>query len=133
MATETRTITATIARVNGSGFQTQEHPGKWLNLSRYATPPPTIPAVGEEVLIALDGAGYLRAIEPVARAEPPTSVVEPPSTAFLKPRDTAIVRSNALMCAVKLLGSPADIGETLKLAARLEAWCLGSRGRGERP
>ena len=118
MAAENRTIPATIARVNGHGFQTREDPGKWFNLSKYATPAPAIPPAGTEVRITLDGSGYVRAIEPVGT--PPAT---PPAERHGVPtKDAAIIRMNALKCAARLLGPEAETDRVLALAARLEAW-----------
>ena len=65
MAAITRTVPATIARVNDHGFQTIEDPGKWWNVSKFVNPAPIIPPKGTEVTLTLDGAGYVRSIEPV--------------------------------------------------------------------
>ena len=118
MAAEPRTIPATIARVNGQGFQTREDPGKWFNLSKYATPPPTIPPAGTEVRIALDGSGYVRAIETVGT--PPATA--PADRHGAPTKDAAIIRMNALKCAAQLLGPEAETDRVLALAAKLEAW-----------
>jgi len=121
VAAETRIIPATIARVNGQGFQTREDPGKWFNLSKYATPPPAIPPAGTEVRITLDGSGYVRAIEPVDTAE---AVTRAPGrhTGAPPTKDVAIIRMNALKCAARLLGQGAETDSLLALAGKLEAW-----------
>src|SRR5438105_3196685 len=98
-ATDTRTITATIARVNGSGFTTQEQPQTWLNLSKYATPAPTIPPAGAQVRLVLDGSGFVRAIKPVATAPSPTASSDGLAAAMPPSKDTAIVRMAAVKAA----------------------------------
>ncbi len=65
MAATLRTIRATIAKVNDTGFQTAEQPGVWLNLSKYKTPSPVIPPVGTRIEAAVDPRGFVMAIEPV--------------------------------------------------------------------
>lgn len=63
----TSTIERTIAQVNGAGtgFLTVQEPGKWFNLSRFASPAPTIPPSGTTARVTIDGKGYVRAIEPM--------------------------------------------------------------------
>lgn len=121
MAAETKTFPATIARVNGHGFQTREDPGRWFNLSKYASPPPTIPPIGTECQITVDGAGFVRAIAPVDASAHNT---EPPQANRAGPpsKDVSIIRMNALKCASRLLGPDADTEAALALAERLEAW-----------
>jgi len=119
MAAETRTFTATISRVNTTGFQTQEQPNVWLNLSKYADPRPAIPPVGSEVRITVDASGFVRAIETTREAPAPatsTNHHEAPT------KDTTIVRMAALKCAVRLTPPGSDLAAVLQLAGRFEAW-----------
>lgn len=121
MAAETKTFPATIARVNGSGFTTREQPGKWWNLSKYASPAPAIPPIGTECQITVDGAGFVRAITPVDTSAHSTA---PPqaSRAGAPSKDVSIIRMNALKTAARLVGPDADTEAVLALAGRLEAW-----------
>jgi hypothetical protein len=48
-----------------------EQPGQWLNLSEFVSPLPLIPPAGTVVTVAVDGSGYVRAIEPLAEGEAP--------------------------------------------------------------
>jgi hypothetical protein len=119
MAVETRTFTATISRVNTTGFQIQERPGVWLNLSKYTDPRPTIPPVGTEVRITVDSSGFVRAIQTTREAPappPPTDHHEPPT------KDTAIVRMASLKAAVRLTPPGADPTAVTQLAGVFEAW-----------
>ncbi len=62
MAAVLKTINGTISRTNDRGLQIQEQPGLWLNLSKFASPPPTIPPTGSEVELSIDAAGFVREI-----------------------------------------------------------------------
>ena len=82
------TITGTVSRVNGKGFQIAELDG-WLNISKYASPAPTMPTVGERVNITIDKSGFVRKIEPIAKpATPPESGPAPAPTSSVD-RETA--------------------------------------------
>lgn len=72
--TTTATVERTIAKGNsaGTGFLTIEEPNKWFNLSRFASPAPTIPPTGTTARLTLDGKGYVRSIEPVSSQIPAT-------------------------------------------------------------
>jgi len=121
-ATDTRTVTATIARVNGRGFTTQEQPNSWLNLSRYAKPAPTIPPSGTEVRLTIDGDGYVRAIELVP-APPASSQPQAPRPTTAAPtKDQSIVRMAAVKAAAHIGGQGSTAENVLELAAKLEAW-----------
>jgi hypothetical protein len=147
-ATEIRSRTATIARVHGRGFTTREQPNTWLNPSKLASPNLVIPPVGTEVRFKLDGGGYVRDLEPLSapsrRPDEPAPVqggtdVAPDANRAPLPHDAndaephreaptagepATIRSNLLLCAARLLGPEVSTEDALKLAARLEAWCL---------
>jgi hypothetical protein len=115
------TMIATIARVNGRGFQTREDPGKWFNLSRYQAPAPAIPPVGTEVRITLDGAGYVRAIETADDGEENNGSVGNGSVPPSSEKVTSI-RIEALKCACRLLGPETETARIVAFAAKLEDW-----------
>src|SRR5437764_15441754 len=101
-ATESRTITATIARIHGRGFLTREQPDRWLNLSKLAGPGLAIPPVGTQVSVQLDSAGYVRGLTALAGRDRPDLVTQEPLSLddlghrALAPAEAAIVRSNLL-------------------------------------
>jgi hypothetical protein len=123
MARTLTTITATVARVNGQGFQIQEQPGKWLNVSRYADPVPRIPPAGSEVELALDGSGFVREIRLAAQpADTPH-----PSQRDAKancPPDNITTRLAALKAAAIFLATRPDAKavDVLKVAEAFESW-----------
>jgi hypothetical protein len=127
-ATDTRTITAAIARVNGRGFTTVEQPQTWLNLSKYAVPTPVIPPAGSQVQLTLDGSGYVRAIEVLGHPstngvlKAPAAAPAAPEAPALRTRDGSIVRMAALKCAVRLTEPGAGVEAVLATARQLEAW-----------
>jgi hypothetical protein len=125
-ATETRTITATIARIHGRGFLTREQPGTWLNVSKLADAGVTIPPPGTPVRVTLDAAGFVRAIaaDLDSDLQPPLladagSGGGPPAAAS----ETALVRAHLLCCAAGLLGPDATVAGVIEVAAQLEGWC----------
>jgi hypothetical protein len=123
MAAPTTQITATIGRVNDNGLQTEEQPGVWLNISKYANPQPVIPPRGTPVRITLDGAGFVRAIEPLdASTNGHQSAQEGPSAP--PDRETVITRLACLKAASAFLSTRPDAksGDVLAVAASWEAW-----------
>jgi hypothetical protein len=119
----TRTVTATIARVNGTGFQTQEQPGVWLNLSKYANPEPTIPPKGTTVQLGIDGSGFVRSIEPLGNGLNGHETRHEAPGAALVPSGTA-ARIAALTAAATFLAPRPDAKSTdvLTIAATFESW-----------
>lgn len=134
MAAPTTTIRATIARVNGHGFQTREDPGKWWNVSKYASPAPAIPPTGADVLLTIDASGFVRAIElagsPAPTPAPLPQPAAPPALAERHgsppDRETVIVRLACLKAAARYLNrdGDADSDAVTSLAGRWEAWTL---------
>src|SRR4030095_17252535 len=78
MPSAKRTFTATIGRTNDHGFQISERPGVWLNLSKFDDPQPIIPPAGTIAKLTLDGAGFVRAIEPVGSGDELAQPALPP-------------------------------------------------------
>jgi hypothetical protein len=131
MAAPTTTLTATIARSNGKGFQTQEQPGVWLNLSKFAEPAPVVPPVGTACRLTLDAAGFVRAIEPLDQSGPalPPLELEPRDqlpTGAPPSRETTITRLACLKAAAEFLAprEGAKHADVLEVAARFEAWTM---------
>jgi hypothetical protein len=119
------TLTATIARVNDHGFQTQEEPGRWFNVSKYASPAPVIPPKGTPVTLTLDGSGFIRAIEPVSSATA-SNGHEPHQDArpAAPGRETVITRLACLKAAAAFLATRPDAKSTdvLRVAESWEEW-----------
>ena len=116
----TETITGTLSRVNTNGFQIQERPGVWWNLSKFNSPQLEIPTVlGTEVRFMLDDKNFVRAIEP----QEPTSA---PSAASAGPpdRDRTITRLALIKAAARFLADKPDATSTdvELVAAKWERW-----------
>ncbi len=112
------TFTATIGRVNGSGFQIQERPGTWLNCSKYATPPPAIPEPGTVVRITLDGSGFVRGVEPLEDQQPALPL---PDRGQAMSR--SIIRQVAIKAAARLYaGQGTPVSQVLEAAAAFATW-----------
>jgi len=118
-ATESHTITATIARVTGRGFTTRERPNTWLNLSRYAKP--TIPPADTEVRVTLDADGYVRAIEAIL-SPPELTPADTEQHPTPPTKDATIVRMAAIKAAARLMGADSGTDSVLALAAKLGDW-----------
>ena len=112
--------------MNGRGFTTREQPTTLFNLSKYATPPPTIPPVGTDVRLTLDGDGFVRSIEPLGAPALNGSSEHPPAPTMPPGKDGSIVRMAALKVAARVCPPGAQPEAVLALAARFEAWI--SRG-----
>jgi hypothetical protein len=88
-------ITVTVAKVNGTGFTSEEEPRRLFNLSKFQDPAPVIPPAGTVCRVTVNGAGFVRAIEPVT-FEPSASGVTPcehtPGEHTPATRDTVITR-----------------------------------------
>jgi len=116
-------VAGVVEAANPRGFLLAGREG-WLNISRYAEPPPPIPAEGARVRVGLDKAGFVRAIEVEAEPEPSLAAVHE-SPAHYGLRDTRIMRQAVLNTATAILssgGRAADPEDVLELASQLEAW-----------
>jgi hypothetical protein len=125
MAQQLTMIPATIARTNGTGFTTQEEPGRWFNVSKWADPRPDIPPKGTPVRLQLDAGGFVRSIEPLELAPHPNGS-QPRQEAPTAPpaRERVITRLACLKAAVTFCASrpEAKCGDVLTVAAGWEAW-----------
>lgn len=135
---ELQAVIGTVAQVNKTGLKLEEagENGSWLNVSRYASPAPTMPERGAKVSLGLDGKGFIRTIEVLpskangnGHKVEPTPTVEPfpsPADASLPCTDRRISRLACLNTAVNILASGGraieDPSEVAHLAARLEKW-----------
>ncbi|MHB8577847.1 MAG: hypothetical protein ACYDCQ_21250, partial [Dehalococcoidia bacterium] len=81
-------VEGTVGRCNDKGFTLNGREG-WLNVSRYADPPPLLPAEGAQVRVGLDKSGFVRSVEVLA--EPPP-VLREAASAYGIDRDTRIMR-----------------------------------------
>lgn len=85
MARVLKSVNGTVARVNDNGLQVREQPGVWLNVSKYATPRPTIPPLGSEVELGVDTAGFvheIRLVEAPAATSEHSGTSEAPCATF---------------------------------------------------
>jgi hypothetical protein len=123
-ASPTTIIEGTIERTNERGFRLAGREG-WLNLSRYATPAPEVPAVGTQVKVGLDKSGYVRSVEPVTAGAPatnPTSV-NAEIAAAAPDRQRLIIRQNVLGHATRfVVAAGGTVDDLLAVAERLEVW-----------
>ncbi|HLZ70454.1 MAG TPA: hypothetical protein VKV26_11190 [Dehalococcoidia bacterium] len=120
-------ISGVIEAANPRGFLLAGRES-WLNLSRYADPPPQVPGEGTLVRVGLDKAGFVRTIEVEAEADRSFSSFSEagaPYAASSGVRDTRIMRQAVLNTATAILssgGREADAEAVLALAERLESW-----------
>ena len=121
-------ISGVVEAANPRGVLLSGRDG-WLNISRYAEPPPEIPAEGSLVRVGLDKAGFIRTIEVEAEGDRSAfSAVSEPAAAYNPPfslRDQRIMRLAVLNTATAILssgGREADPDEVVALAERLESW-----------
>lgn len=117
-------VTGIVEAANPRGFLLAGRDG-WLNISRYAEPPPPIPAEGARVRVGLDKAGFVRTIEVEAEPEPSFAAAVRESPPPYGLRDTRIMRQAVLNTATAILssgGHTADPGDVIALAEQLEAW-----------
>jgi len=124
MAQPLTTIAATIDRVNGQGFQIREEPGKWLNVSKFTSPIPTIPPAGTPVAITLDGKGFVRTIEPAERQNETQHMKGSGTPAKRSDRDTTITRLAVLKAAAEFLAARSEAKSTdvVRVAEMWEGW-----------
>jgi hypothetical protein len=115
------TVSGTVGRVNQSGFTLAGREG-WLNVSKYASPAPSVPREGTQVRVGLDKSGFVRTVEIVpssdgAESAAPTSVID---------RDIRIMRQAVINSAIAILSSGGraveDPNAVLEVAEQLEAW-----------
>jgi hypothetical protein len=116
--TATTRLEGIVASVNEKGLRLEGRDG-WLNYSKWAgeiSPP----AHGQAVMVALDGAGFVRAVEPAA-GTPPDAPESPVAS-----RETASTRLAVLKAAAQFAASRPDLksGDVLKIAASWERWIL---------
>jgi hypothetical protein len=114
------TISGTVTRVQNQGFLLADYPEQWLNLSRFAHPTPSLPAVGQRVTASLDAQGFVRKVDVDAiqvAAAPPGG---PASTT----RETTITRLAVLKAAAEFLAARPDAKskDVVKVAEAWEAW-----------
>lgn len=125
-------IEGRVEQVGSYGFVLAGREG-WVSLSKFATPRPTLPQVGQSVRVGLDKSGYARTITPVgASAMQPTGQPgEPlPFAAPAQPqsgfdRDTRIMRQAVLNTATAILasgGQVVELGAVIEFAEALEQW-----------
>jgi hypothetical protein len=111
-----------VTKVNATGFQLQERPGAWQNISKFADPAPALPEVGQRVRVGVDPKGFARTIEPM---DAPAAALEvAASTPAATPRDVAITRLAVLKAAARFLADTpeAKSSNVLEVAERWEAW-----------
>jgi len=116
----TEEIGGIVVRVSQNGFTLAGRDG-WLNVSKYAEPPPPMPPEGARVRVGLDRAGFVRTVDV---EELPAESTPVPAT---RDRDTRIMRQAVLNTATAILasgGKPVSVDEVLDLAERLEAWVM---------
>jgi hypothetical protein len=115
MAVQLSTLTVTIAKTNGTGFQTREEGDKWFTISRYVTPAPAIPATGTRAVVSIDPRGFVHGIEPADRSPAPAAPTS---------RETTIIRLACLKAASTFLATRPDAKspDILKVAESLEGW-----------
>lgn len=115
-------VEGAVSRVNGHGFQLQGR-SAWLNLSRYADPPPPLPMVGAWVKVGLDSRGFVHSVDVVERE--PVGTVGPIGPTPETDTEARITRLAVLNTASRILASgnrAAAADEVVKLAGRLEQW-----------
>jgi len=116
-----------VTQVNGNGFKVEGR-ADWLNLSRFADPPPTLPDKADRVRVGLDKAGFVRVIAVLNATETRQNAnlgARAPESIETPDKDTQIRRMACLNTAVALLssgGQAVDAGELLDVAGLLEAW-----------
>src|SRR5579862_248764 len=116
------TVERTILKANaqGTGFLTTEEPGKWFNLSRFASPAPAIPLAGTTARITVDGKGFVRKVEPIASATTAQNAPEAPRTPV--PPTTAIEVRLALLQAAAAFLAPRSEAKTTDVVTVAEVW-----------
>jgi len=115
-------VSGAVIRVNDHGFLIAGREG-WLNLSRFATPTPALPAVGQLVSAALDKSGFVRNLAVLDAATPQPASAPAPGAPPSK--DVQIARMNALAHAVAILTTHGDAvryDDVIVVAEALEAW-----------
>jgi hypothetical protein len=114
-------VEGSVGRSHDRGFTLSGRDG-WLNISRYAEPPPPVPAEGSRVRVGLDKGGFVRSVEVL---EAPAPLVREPGVAYGLDRDTRIMRQAVLNTATAILSSGGQVtnaADVVALAEELEAW-----------
>lgn len=88
-------ITGQVTQVNGSGLQIHGRDG-WLNVSRYASPQPLLPRVGEFAQLILDPQGYIRRCRVLGPADRPNPSL--PAAVQAPPQGSTNTRDFRLQC-----------------------------------
>lgn len=129
MASGNKVFTATIGRRNDSGFQIDERPGIWLNLSKFVDPQPTIPPLGTICTITVDSQNFVRAIEPVDEPQLPLSGATKPA-APVTDRERTITRLALVKAAARFLADKPDATSTdvELVATKWERWVTRADG-----
>lgn len=103
----------------------------WLNISKYANAADApMPAMGEQVKVTLDKAGFVRKVEqiaPAAQVEALQPEQQPAMVPTIDGRDIRITRLAVLNTATAILSSgsrAAEPQEVMSLAEWLENWVL---------
>jgi len=123
------TVTGTVRAVNDRGVKLDPY-GEWFNLSKWAEGV-VLPERGEHVTLALDKAGFVRAVER-ADGQRATNGVTAPSGAAQKlsapsgsaDRERTIARLAILKAAAEFGAARPDLksGDVLKIAELWERW-----------
>jgi hypothetical protein len=116
-------VTGIVTANNGKALQL-EGSNCWLLVSTLVREQGlALPALGERVTVALDGAGFVTGITPAPAAPGgPVSTPRPDST------DRAVLRLAALAAAAALLGGGVNQERAQRLALDLERWALDRKG-----
>jgi len=114
---EPTTVTGAVGSVNDKGIKLEPH-GEWFNWSKWATAPVT-PERGQQVVLSLDKAGFIRHCELVDG-----SAQISPSVARTSDKERTITRLAVLKAAAEFGASRADLksGDVLTIARSWEAW-----------
>jgi hypothetical protein len=121
-------VVGTVTTVKNSGFQLDERPGEWMNVSKYADPKPDLPQVGQRVRLGLDGKGFVRTLDLISTAEPgtepavPTPTAPAPNTGMASPaHDVVMARVEILKAAASFLATRPE-AKSVDVLAVAEAW-----------
>jgi hypothetical protein len=122
------TIDGIVSRTNGSGFKLEGH-DRWLNLSKFGKPAPTMPSVGEHVHLSLNAKGYVTNIKSLSLAQvnraQSSELQNAEGSLSVPPREAVITRLSVINSAISVLKTdsrPIDLRQVLDTAAKLEAW-----------
>jgi hypothetical protein len=113
-------VVGTVSTVKGQGFQLDERPGVWFNVSKYADPKPELPAVGQRVKLGVAGSGYVRALELPGSAEGGTGDTSSSGTTSPAP-DVVTMRLEVLKAAASFLSTRPE-AKSIDVLTVAEAW-----------